>query len=471
MPFYPDTGTTPTFTATLRSFADAEGLPFHEVLSEAQINTICAEEGVDFANGPDDIYTPAVTLWAFITQCLSASKSCVSAVARVLVLRVALGLPACSAGTGAYCKARAKLPERFLQRLALEIGVEVERLAPDSWRWKNKRVLLADGAECSMPDTPANQAEYPQPRSQKKGVGFPLIRLVVLLTFATASLVGCAMGPHKGKETGEMALLRALLKHVLKGDLLVADRYYCSYWLVALLLAIGADVAFRLHARRKYDFAEAERLGRKDHLVTWSKPARPDWMDEETYQEMPDTLTVRYVHVVADNPGFRSQNIVVVTTLTDANVYTKADVADLYHKRWHIELDIRNIKQTLKMDILKCRSPEMVRKEIWTHLLAYNLARKVMAQAALAGKTKPRQLSFAGAVQTLDAFRWVLLLAVEDRVVELVRVVLLAIATHKVGDRPGRYEPRKVKRRPKAFPKMTKPRAQERADLPEAKRA
>jgi hypothetical protein len=461
---YPNPDSSATFAATLDSFANAEGLPFADVLPQEQIEEIARQEGVSFANGPGDIYTPAITVWAFIAQCLSASKSCVAAVARVLVLRTAMGLPICCSGTGAYCKARCKLSEQFLQRLTLVVGTEVERQAPDFWRWKSRRALLVDGTECSMPDTPANQAEYPQPSSQKTGLGFPMIRLVVLLCLATGVLVGCAMGPHQGKESGETALLRELLEHFQAGDVLVADRYYCTYWLVAMLMARGVDVAFRMHARRKYDFRRGKRLGRNDHVVTWHKPARPEWMDEETYQQIPQTLTIREMRVTVDTPGSRSTSLVIATTMIDAKAYPKDDIADLYHERWHIELDIRNIKQTLKMDILSCKSPEMVRKEIWTHLLAYNLVRKVMAQAAVETHTEPRRISFAGAVQTLNAFRWILVLSERGQRVQLVRIVLVAIGTHRVGNRPGRCEPRKVKRRPKAYPRMTKPRAEERAE-------
>jgi putative transposase len=326
-------------------------------------------------------------------------------------------------------------------------------------------VLLADGVECSMPDTPHNQQEYPQSGSQKPGLGFPMIRLVVLLTFATAGLVGCAMGPHQGKETGETALFRQMLGQVRKGDVVVADRYYCNYWLVALLLQQGADVAFRLHQRRHYDFRRGKRLGKGDHVATWHKPARPDWMDAETYAAIPDTLEVREVRVRVVQPGYRTREIIVATTLTDAEQYPQKDIADLYHYRWHVELDIRAIKQTLQMDILSCQTPEMVRKEIWTHLLGYNLMRTVMARAARQKQIKPREVSFAGAVQTVDAFRWLLLLLPQEKLAIAVDALLKAVGTHKVGNRPGRCEPRKKKRRPKSYPRLMKPRAQERAAL------
>ncbi|MCI0461613.1 MAG: hypothetical protein L0Z62_32080 [Gemmataceae bacterium] len=244
----------PTFATVLRSFASAEGMPFADVLTEQDIQTACAAEGVAFGQAPDDVYTPAVTLRAFLAQCLSASKSCVAAVARVLVLRVALGLPPCGAGSGAYCKARAKLPESLLRRLTLQVGTATERQALDTWRWKGRRVLLADGGELSMPDTAANQRAYPQLRNQKPGLGFPRLRLVVLLTFATASLVGAALGPCKGKGTGETELFRTLLEQLTAGDVVVADRYYCTWWILALLVGRGVDVCCRLHHLRRCDF-------------------------------------------------------------------------------------------------------------------------------------------------------------------------------------------------------------------------
>jgi hypothetical protein len=252
---YPPPAPRPTFATTLRSFAQGDALPLE------RLEDLCDQEGVHFAQGDDDVWTPAVTLWAFLVQCLGGHKSCAAAVARVLVLRVALGLPACAAATGAYCKARAKLPEPLLRRLTLQVGNAVEDQAPDDWRWHRHRVLLADGVECSLPDTEANQKEYPQPSTQKPGLGFPLIRLVVLLTFATAALVGAALGPRQGKGTGETALFRALLEQVRAGDVVVADRSYCSYWLLALLRERGADVAFRLHQRRRYDFRRGAAAG------------------------------------------------------------------------------------------------------------------------------------------------------------------------------------------------------------------
>ena len=246
--------------------------------------------------------------------------------------------------------------------------------------------------------------------------------------------------------------------------MVVADRYYCTWWLLALLVGRGVDVCCRLHHLRRCDFRKGQRLGQGDQVVRWPKPARPKWMDQATYQALPDFLEVRQVRVVVHTPGFRVRQFVAATTLLDAAQYSAADIADLYHRRWHVELDLRAIKQTLKMDILSCKSPDMVRREVWAHLLAYNLARKLLAQAALAGKTTPRQLSFAGAVQTLNAFRWLLAVGAGEDSGRLVRALLVAVGTHAVGNRPGRVEPRAVKRR-RNVKLLTKPRAQRRAEL------
>ena len=452
------------FATTLESFAQGQGR-FDEALPETQIQQVADDLDVHFGNRPGNVFTPALTLWTFLTQVLSGSKTCVAAVARTIALRMALGLMPCSAYTGAYCKARRKLPEPFLRGLTYTVGEAIEDRAPEHWRWHGRRVLLVDGFESTMADTPENQREYPQPKSQQPGLGFPMIRAVVLLAFATACLVGAAFGPHKGKQTGETALFRQLFDRLRRGDVVVADRYYCSYWMIALLMQQGVEVAFRLHQKRKYDFRRGRRLGSGDHIVEWTKPQRPTWMDAELYASLPDTLTVREIRFRVDQRGSRSEEIVVATTLLDAEQYSKAEVADLYHQRWHAELDIRAIKQTLKMDYLSCKTPDMVRRELWVHLLGYNLVRKVMAESACLKGLCPRQLSFAGAVQTLEQFRWLLLFSADASRQQVVLVVLQCVATHEVGNRPGRVEPRAVKRRPKPYPKLKKPRAEARAEL------
>ncbi len=463
MPSYRSPASGATFRQFLNGFLQSDGLPFREVLTAAQIEEVAAAENVAFGTGTDEVYSVPLSLWAFIAQVVSDQKSCVAAVARVLVLLATLGRKPCGAGTGAYCKARAKLPEKFLQRLACDVGRQLEDEAPHAWRWHGHRTVLVDGSTLSMPDTPANQEVYPQSRSQQPGVGFPLLRWVALIGLATGAVLASAFGPYRGKQTGETALFRTLLDTVRPGDVLVADRYYCSYWMVAVALARGVHVVFRQHQLRRTDFRRGQRLGHDDHLVTWTKPQRPDWMEQADYDALPATLTLREVRTQITTPGCRVQELIVVTTLLDHDAYPKEDILDLYHQRWYVEIDLRSLKTQMKMDILRCQTPAMVRQEIWAHLLAYNLIRKVMAQAAQEHGLTPRQLSFAGAMQTLNAFRTLLLTAAEADLPALGRDLLKAIASHRVGNRPDRCEPRKVKRRPKGYSRMTKPRAQERA--------
>jgi Transposase DDE domain len=470
MPTYPTDGSAATFQTILDSFACAPHLPFQDVLTAQRLETLAAEEQVPFGAAPGDVYSVPVTLWAFLAQVLSKEKSCVAAVARVLVLRLALGLPPCASETGAYCKARAKLSESFLQRVCYDVAEQVEGQAPAAWLWKGRHVWIGDGSTLSMPDTRANQQAYPHPRTQKRGLGFPILRVVVLLALATGVLNGAAFSPYVGKNQGEPALLRTLLGRLRPGDLLLGDRYYGSYWLVALAQRLGIDVVFRQHQCRACDFRRGRHLGPDDHVVVWTKPKRPDWLDEATYQALPQTLTVRELRVRVSVPGYRTQDVTVVTTLVDAQAYPKEDVATLYRARWHVELDLRAIKTHLHMDILRCKTPALVRKEIWAHFLAYNLTRGVMAAAAQAQGVPPRYLSFLGAVQTLNEFRWLLLTASAALREEYVRALGLALASHGVGDRPERCEPRAVKRRPKPLRYLNEPRAAARAKLQKGRR-
>jgi hypothetical protein len=453
----------------LSSFLQHDGLPFADVLPEERIQRAFEDAGATFAQDDDDVYTPAVTLWAFLSQVLfkGEMRSCLAAVGRVVVLCVALGKKPCSDNTGAYCRARAKLPVPVIQRLVEELAQDCEDRLPTSWLWKGRHVQLVDGTTVSMPDTQANQAEYPQARTQKPGLGFPVARLVVLFSLASAMVQGLAIGPYAGKESGETALLRELFDRLRPGSILLADRYYCSYFMVALLKEKGIDVVMRQHHLRQTDFRRGQRLGPGEHVVIWLRPQRPDWMDRETYERMPQTLIVREVQVQVHQPGFRVESLVVMTTLTDAESYTQDDIAELYHQRWLAELDIRALKITLSMDVLRGRGPEMVRREIWIALLAYNLIRRSMLQAALAAgaRRSPRQLSFTAAMQKIAASWDTLTTCSHTVLVVLIEVHLQHIATHEIGDRPDRVEPRAVKRRPKPHKLLTKPRKQARTEL------
>ncbi len=401
--------------------------------------------------GRDRIYTPVVTLVAFISQVLSPDHSCRGAVARVMAERVAAGQTACSPDDSPYCRARQRLSEALLRQVMQETGASLDAQSQRPWQWKGRVVKLVDGTTVSMPDTPENQACYRQPASQQPGLGFPIARLVGVISLATGALLDYAVGPYQGKQTGEHALLRTILSCFVPGDILLADCYYCSYFLIAMLQTLGVDAVFQLHASRKSDFRRGHRLGIKDHLMTWTKPARPDWMDEATYLALPETLTVREI---------KSGRKVIVTTLLEPKQASRKEIAELYTLRWLVEVDLRSIKDTLQMGVLRCKTPAMIRKEITVHLIAYNLIRTVMAQAAVRAGISPRSMSFKGTIQTLNAFRDKIGLVNDEMLPSVFEALINAVASHRVGCRPGRSEPRAVKRRPKPYPLLTKPRSQ-----------
>ena len=366
------------FQLVLSSFLQREGLPFSEILSAERIHQVFDEAGASFAEGETHaVYTPVVTLWAFLSQVLfkAEQRSCLAAVSRVMTFLVAIGEKACAKNSGAYCRARAKIPTAVIRQLTTDSAATAEAKLPEEWLWQGRHVKLVDGFTVSMPDTPENQFEYPQPPAQQPGIGFPLARCVILLSLATAMAADLEIGPYSGKETGETALLRKLLGRLESGDILLADCYYCSYFMICLLQELGVDFVVRLHQCRATDFRRGERLGTGDHVVTWIRPPQPKWMDDETYARMPESIAVREVQVHVKQPGFRIASFVVVTTLTDAGTYTAEEIGDLFRKRWLVELDIRALKSTLGIDVLRCQTPETARKEIWVALLAYNLIR------------------------------------------------------------------------------------------------
>jgi hypothetical protein len=455
------------FGVVLTSFLHQPGLPFSGVLSAEKIQAAFDEHDVAFASEEDHIYSPSVTLWAFLSQVLfkEEQRSCAAAVSRVIVLLLSLGQKPPSGNTGAYCRARAKLPVPVIRSLACQVAEGCEQAVPEEWLWNGRHVKLVDGSTISMPDTQANQEEYPQHNVQRKGLGFPIARIVVLVSLATAMVRDMAIGPYAGKETGETALLRELTGRLKPGEILLADRYYCSYFQFCLLKASKVDFVARLHHLRSCDFRRGKRLGAGDHVVEWTRPAKPTWMDQATYERMPGSIQLREVEVLVRQRGFRTRSLVVVTTLLDARKYSGDDLAELYHRRWLVELDIRSIKVSMGMDVLRSMSPEMVRREIWTCLLAYNFIRQTMLEAALRSERSPRQLSFAAAMQKIAA-GWTVVLLVDDPILaRFIEEHLDDLAKQKVGHRPNRVEPRAIKRRAKSHKLLTKPRDQARADL------
>jgi hypothetical protein len=439
-----------------------KSLPFTEILDPQMVEEALAAEGVTYNRS---VYTPFITLCTFLSQVLDPDHSCRAAVARVIVWLAIHDRKVCSEQTGTYCDARLRLPLGVVRYLVRRTGREVEGRAAEEWLWKGRRVLLVDGTTASMPDTPRNQAAFPQPNSQAKGIGFPVVRMVAIIALATGVVLDLATGPYQGKETGETALLRQLWERLQAREILLGDCVFASFFGILGLSKHGVDGLFRMHQARKYDFRRGRRLGVEDHVVVWTKPARPEWMDQATYERAPATLEVREIRFKVERPGFRVDELVLVTTMVDGGQYNKEELADLFLKRWHIELDFRSIKCALKMDVLRCQSPEMVEKEIWMHLLAYNLIRGVMTQAARAHDREPRRVSFTGAWQTIKAFHESLSAASPGKRERLVAAMLKAIAGHRVGDRPGRVEPRANKRRPKKQRYLNEPRREARKRL------
>lgn len=402
------------------------------------------------------LFPPTETLSMFLSQALSADRSCQKAVDEAAIKRLAAGLAPCSTHTGAYCKARQHLPLDMVRSLAGHAGQLITAQAPKAWHWRGRAVRLVDGTTVTLPDTQANQAAYPQSQNQKPGLGFPLCRITGLICLGSGALLNAAFAPYSGKGNSEQALLRTMLDTLDPGNVLLGDAYFATYFLLCTLRQRHIDAVFEQHGQRSRvtDFRKGRRLGARDHLIVWHKPViKPDWMAQDAYEQAPASLMVREL---------RAGGLTLVTTLLCPKQAHKAELKALYQSRWHVELDLRNIKTTMGMAHLSCTTPEMARKEIWVYLLAYNLIRYIMAQAAALTRIAPRQISFKHSVQI-----WIAWTAhgggLENEATS--HGLLLLIAEQRVGERPGRIEPRAIKRRPNNYPLLTQPRAQARAHV------
>lgn len=432
-----------SFQKVVDVFLSGEGLPFARVLTAKRIERVFAKHGALF--GANGVYTTAIMVWSFLSQVLRDGKeaSCQAAVARVVSYCKQLGIRPPTDDTGGFCRARAKLAEGALRELSCDVAEEIEQGAEKAWLWKGKHAKLIDGFTFTMPDTPENQAEYPQQRAQAPGVGLPIARAVAIVSLATACVMDLAFGPYQGKETGESALLRLMLARLKADDIAVLDRYYCSFMMIALLLAQGTHTCARKHHLRHSDFRRGRRLGGHDHLIIWTRPQRPAWMDEKTYARIPETLELREIRYNVVDRGRRTKTIDVITTLTDAREYSTEDIAQLYGFRWNSELDIRSIKSNLNMGNVRCMSPKMVRREVRTTILGYNLIRATAAGAALLHGKQPRQISFTSTCQYVLA-SWTQLscgLIPPSLLRDYLQMMLRQIANCAVANRPGRLEP------------------------------
>jgi Transposase DDE domain len=433
-------------------FARDQGLPFADSLSETSILDALNEHDFKYR---DRVFGPVTTIWGFLSQVLSEDHSCRDAVSRIIAHRAASGLKVCSPNTASYCNARARVPTAVLRRLARRTAQQLQAGLPDGWKWNGRSVFIADGSHVSMPDTPENQARYPQPVVQQPGLGFPLARITVLLSLATGACQNLAIAPYAGKGTGETTLLRQMYDSLSPGDVVVADALFDNYFLACELRWRGIELVARVQAERVGSRTVESRPD--GDIIVWQRPNKPRGMTGQQYRRYPQTLTMRQVTVDARDKDNRVERFEVVTTILDASI-DGGQIGDVYERRWEGEIDIRSIKSTMKMDVLRCKTPEMVEKEIWAYLLAYNMLRTVMAVAASENDVEPRKISFKGAKQALTAFAPKLEAARPKRRAKLVDEMLKVVAYHRVGNRPGRWEPRALKRRPKPCKRLGHPR-------------
>ena len=405
------------------------------------------------------LFTPLRTFWLFLAQVLSPGGSCAEAVQRALAWFAATDGPDASPNTSAYCQARCRLNGAWLTAISQRATEHVERQTPESWLWHGHPVKVPDGSSVSMPDTPENQARWPQPKGQRPGCGFPIARIAGVFSLATGSLLALANG---SLHSHERLLFRRLIDSVLRpGDIALADRGFCSFADFYQLLRRNVNSVMRRHARLKHDVGlrRVGRLGRGDLLMDWHRCAVPsDGYTHAEWNALPETLRVREITVPVTIPGFRTRMIVLLTTLLDPAEYPARDFADLYRRRWEVETDLRHIKTTLRMEVLRGKSPEMIEKELTAYQIAYNLIRGLMIEAAGSRDLGLASISFKATAAAVRHWAPLLSRADDEDLLCLHERFLASIARHPVPQRPNRNEPRALKRRPKNYPRLTQPR-------------
>lgn len=414
-------------------------------------------------NSRERVYSVCVTFWAFLWQVLHGA-SCRSAVRKVMAWFAALGWPAVSKDDSPYCQARRRLDRDTFQQALHGSAQAAEQRAPQRWLFHGREVLVGDGTTSSAADTPPNQRAFPQSSRQLPGCGFPLVRWVALFSLATGALLEVAIG---NKHKAELKLLRQIWDRLKEGLIFLADRGFCDFVTIAALFARGVDSVLRLNGSRDHDFRKGQRLGQGDRLVVWQKPKRRSrTATKKLWRSLPDQITLRLISWPVCVPGFRTQKLILVTTLLDPVAYPPAELAALYLRRWRVELFLREIKITLGIDTLACKTPAMLYRELMMHLIGYNLVRCLMVEAASIYEVDLERISFKGSVDTLHHFSLVIAAARSRRQrTQLTVAMLEALATDLLPDRPNRVEPRNCKRRRKAYPVMVKPRAELKARI------
>ena len=453
------------FKRVLKEQLDSEGVGVGKRCIAEKINRMMRVQKIRWR---DRFWTPLQTVWTFLWQVLQVDSSCRAAVAMTLAQKMAEGrrmLP--SVDPSAYCQARKRLPLGVLGACMREIGQRLREEVGGTITWCGRRVWLVDGTTCSMPDTPDLQRAFGQPVGQAKGCGFPVAKVVALFCWASGAVLAAAGGPLK---MSELALWRKLWSVLSPGEIVLGDRFYCSFYDIVGVMRRGCDAVFRLNEKRSADFRQGRRLGKNERLTTWRKPtwnARPRGMGRREWKALPQTLTVRLVRFAVDISGFRCKTVIVATTLLDPIAHPAQKIAALYRDRWLIELRFRDIKTTMGMDVLRGKTADIVQKEIAMHLLAYNLIRSLMWQAAAKHGRPLHRLSFAGTIDRLNVIEPYLQLFEGSDLEEQFYTLLLGwIAKDQLPHRPNRVEPRAVKRRPKEYALLNRPRHKMRKALP-----
>jgi len=444
-----------------QQFLQSIALPWEQLLPDSKVQELLANENVRYYSS---VYTPIVTLWAMVSQVLDPDKSLSQAVKRMGIWLSAAGAVPPSSDTGAYSKARQRLPERLVQQLVPFVAEELEKQVPTEQQWRGRRVRVCDGTTVLMSDTAANQAEYPQHTNQKTGCGFPLAKVVVLFSLLTGAVVSAGIA---SLATSEIVISRLLYANLLPDDVILADRAYGNYVDLVLVKQQGADAVFHKNHLRKTDFRRGKKLGIGDHQVVWNKPNQcPKHMSNEEFEGLPSNLIVREVCLRIKQRGFRDKRIIIVTTLLDAKLYSVQQLTILYGLRWSAaEVNLRYLKTTLKMEMLTAKTPVMVRKEIWTHLLAYTLLRTIIWQAVSSSEHTAFQISFQSTRQQFNQLLTLLATTVKRQQRQWRQLLLEQVATNLLTIRPERSEPRVLKRRPKPYPRMQEPRSVLKAKL------
>ncbi|MEM8780144.1 MAG: IS4 family transposase [Cyanobacteria bacterium P01_G01_bin.49] len=446
-----------------REFSNSIGLPFTELLPEAWITETMNELKIKYRCR---IFDPIVTLWAFLSQVLDADKSCHNAVSRIISYLVGEGVEIPSTDTSAYCQARQRLPEKLLEKLFYKVAIGLEEQFCEEYLWCGRNIKVIDGSNVSMPDTKENQSSYPQHKSQKNGCGFPIAKVGVIFSIATGAAIGLVIDVFN---THDIQLARKLYQFLKPGDVLLGDRAFCAYADLVKIKSLSCDGLFRKHQSRKTQMRRGKIVGNCDKLVKWYKPKKcPKGLTQEEFLSLPSTLIVREIYYYIFVPGFRTKQVSLITTLLDENEYSTVDIVRLYDERWSVEVNLKHLKTTLGMDVLRGKTPSLVRKEIWAFLIVYNLLRTLMFESALHGKVYPLNLSLQGTRHHFNNFI-PKLLNTSLKTHSIIYRTLLNILIHKeVPQRPGRYEPRVRKRRPKSYPLMQKTRRQYHVDVKSA---